>query len=309
MARRQPVRTNTARRRPRAARNAGTNELVLSLANPWLHAGCIPDGSKHKGCYSTREVITLDPGVGGSACSLVITGVPYSSVYMNTGSGEAAWQLPNIGTYLPNSAYNVMNGMYAKYRLVSMGIKVRYTGSNFNNEGQFVLAQLPGNIVPNVLHNKTMGEIPTVTNSFHLSDNRNTKSYTWRPEDQEDYTFRPLSDGITNLSTPSNIPWLFFGASGLDESASYLIEVVRNYEGEFKLGTIAMGGQRDIAPVAQVGWYERSMNALRNTAQFATEVGVNIAMGGVAGTLGAIRAANQPLALPRPNNLPMLGWQ
>jgi len=293
-------------KRAKRARNGivkrGTHgDLFLSLMDPWNRKGCIPDGSQNKGCFSCRQMATLATGTGG-AVSCVVFPFPEAFTYVDQNSANATFTLPGGSGIAATTSYATIQNLYSRYRIVSMGIRVRFTGSDLANSGQVVVCQMPGGTAPVALNGATVGGIAALSSSFRATDTRNETVICWRPEDDEDYEFVDVGAYAANtLATQPNIPYLFFGANGLNVSTGGIImlDIVANFEGYYRTSTLQVGESAAQAAVPIIpGWYEKTMSALQHTSQFVSDVGVSVARGAVSSL--AVQPSRSPL---------LLGWK
>lgn len=300
--RRQVPTQNRAKRAKNGIINRGTQGgLFLSLMDPWNRKGCIPDGSQNKGCFSCRQMATIATGAGG-AVSCVVFPFPEAFTFVDQNSANATFTLPGGNGIVATTSYATIQNLYSRYRIVSMGIRVRYTGSDLSNSGQIVVCQMPGGTAPVALNGATVGGIAAFSSSFRCADTRSEVAVCWRPEDDEDYEFVDVGANAANiLATAPNIPYLFFGANGLSANTGGIImlDIVANFEGYYRTSTLQVGESAAHTRVPIIpGWYEKTMSALQYTSQFVADAGVSVARGAVSSL--AVQPSRSPL---------LLGWR
>lgn len=144
---------NVAKRRMKVTMQSEYYDYLLSLLHPWRVANVIlPDWSTFpRGTAQIRTVGTIKTGTTPNNTGFFITITPslYKSLYFNGPALSNATITVDGTTYTTGSQISVHNyatswaNVLGTYRVVSMGVRLKYIGSALNAQGQVCSACTP----------------------------------------------------------------------------------------------------------------------------------------------------------------------
>jgi len=283
-------------RRQRFASNewrvSPSNQLAMSLTNPFDTTTCIPDGARGTGCFSVKGSAGLGTGAAGTACCFLLNLDPANQTFGQNSGTVGTWTLPGTSLWTQAPQLAAIQNIYSRFRPISAGVRVYYVGATQTDQGTIVASQISGSTFASNLNGTNTGNSTLSTDSMWLkwANLRNGIEICWRPEDQEDYTFSSTTNANTTLGslTPTQTPFLFVGVDGCQSSSGILrIEYVVNYEGQYQNVNLTVGSQT--LKAAQSGWFEKTMNMIRNVSPFATTLSAISAVASTAAFAGHAR--------------------
>jgi hypothetical protein len=248
-----------------------TETLAQSLIDPFAVSACIPDGAKGSACFTSLYTYNLRTGAGG-ACALAFQASPNSWSYLDSVSANPTFTFPPANAWSAYPRLATLTSTYAKWRPVSMGMRVSFkTASNFD-QGNCVLAEFPGTIPASQMNGQTSGDPIAYTQVFQsvgLAQAQDSMLLTWRPEDDEDQGTYKNFGANTTLAQAGGLPWLFVGVDGAAPNTLICsVDVICNYEGYTSNAILQMGTQSQSKPEA--GWFENSMRVIGGIGQIMT---------------------------------------
>lgn len=244
---------------PRPAMETASYKLACSIADPWSCSACVPDGSTGTGCFTLKQQDTISTGTDG--CAFFALNVDPASLTKNIAGAAVS----GASNYVAATQVAMVKNGFKNYRPISAGIRVTYIGNTQTDGGYIILGQTPANKALmdfNPVSASTMADNCAYTNSIPL---RNGAQITWRPESQSDLQdWRAIPGGTQLLSAGTSYPQLVIGVMGATASTAVLaVELVVNYEGQFQIQSLQMGGEAVQQKVkAEVGWFEKVKNVL-----------------------------------------------
>jgi hypothetical protein len=158
-------------------------------------------------------------------------GTTQPSGYAPTNSWSGNW------SKISNSAQLFVTA--EKYRPVSAGIKIVYTGSALLATGQKWVSLKSAGGDPDTWNDviSKPGEYPLA--SITRSDQ--TVFITWRPSDVSNFIYQEVDNQtITGTASNSGYPYICVSADGLATDANFVFDIVINYEVIPKSGTISL---------------------------------------------------------------------
>jgi hypothetical protein len=189
-----------------------------SLANPFVdYQACIPDypalmtGRFHtfaKGTMSTSSAaaaggfgfIVIDPsrGVANNAGAVMYSSAASTLTQINLTGGA---NLVSVNTNSPYASASFAAGNNQQYRVISVGLRIRYIGSELVRGGQWVGLHHPAHYS---LHTYTIGIIDSYAESSRLPVTRDWASVVYHPVDTDDLdwanTFPVVTPAVTDPS-------------------------------------------------------------------------------------------------------------
>jgi len=276
-----------------------------SLIDPFTCSCCIPDGSTGTGCFSTKNVVQLFTGTGGTCNAFVLNLNPNAEFYADTGSTAATPTFPSATNWTQSAAITTVDNLYGEYRPVSGGFRATYFGPTISDGGTILVGQIDGGLSANTLNGNIITNVARQAQFYKIIPLRNGCEITWRPESQEDVeSWSSVINNTKPLGTPLGDPFLFcivYGAASAQ--ATLTIEYVVNYEGQFSNNTYYPGGisQSGTKVLAEPGWYEKSKNLANSVESILSYVPsvVDAGMKGYQGDyLGALSSLANGLAAP-----------
>jgi len=244
-------------------------EVARSVAKPFEFAACIPDGAHGVGRFTIKGAGTLTTGTGTSY-GIVVQGDPGSSSFPDTGSASA--NSLYSGNWTSSVQYASILTMYSKFRIVSMGLRLYFTGSTMNDPGVIFAGQFSGTSL-SILSLKDLNGLTGYAQYYEITPLRNGMEITWRPDDLEDQSVFFSSQPTVGAATSPISPYLLaqvYGATAGGLSSCYY-EWICNYEGVFRNAAFMPGGGAGPTTPAAPGWYERSSNIISQIAPITPE--------------------------------------
>jgi len=247
-----------------------TVSVARSLRNPWSGSSCLPDGSQGISCFTVKETGTLTTGATGT-CYGILVGVGVNNQFkLDTGTTGAGSNLPTVsGNWSNATGISTVDNMFGKFRVVSAGLKIVYTGNTINDGGVLVMGQISGNVTAATLNAMALQTLAGTTQNYKTYPLRQGGMITWRPSDKEDMDgFQPIN-GATPTATTAvvNAPYLMAYVYGAQTAGASICqyEFVVNYEGQIQSQFVIPGGLGNgvTTPPAETGWYENAMNLVR----------------------------------------------
>jgi len=265
----------------------GVGKMARSICDPFITSSCVPDGSAGQGCFTVRQTGTLITGAAGTCCGIAINADPANLSVTDSGSAVGTILVP--ANWSGASAYTAIQQQYRRYRPVSMGLKVSYIGATTSDQGLLVVGQVSPSITVGSFTGGTSGGAAQTTQWFKTYPVRDGAIITWRPEDPDDFVWRPVNaaGGLTTAGT--NSPWIYCWAFGCNSNSSVMqYELVVNFEGQYVLQTFLPGGLNTTPDPAVPGWYEMMRNMVRNVAPIVPYIhkGTQLLLGGNPGSSG-----------------------
>jgi hypothetical protein len=256
---------------------SGTEEVrkvIGTLVDPWVGATCLPDATQGA-CFTVRFSNAMLTDAAGT-CNILLSPdiVNCWNAYVGNGTGglSTTWSSGSTGLNgVPNLA--VLKSLFAKYRLVSMGVHWIPTASVTTLGGGLVFAQLPGTITPSQLSGVNISGIYALATDLKECPVTETCKYAWRPDDWSKYgIYQPLNasagNNYTQTQTPDLKPFLIGCVFGGPVSSTVgRFEMILNFEAQYSTTALSIGETEDI-PAAQHDWMTRVANGIRKTSQF-----------------------------------------
>jgi len=253
---------------PRGMANApGTQALIRSLTNPWEFSACIPDGARGTGCFSLKENTTISAGALGTCGGFYYSPLSNASFITDTANTTA---VPVIGAnWAPCSANASVIAQYAKARVISGGMRIRYIGPTQTDSGVLLLGIASGATPVANFNGATLTGACNGLMEYKICSLREGGEITWRPMDivdTEEYFNTNIGVFANNvlLNRPYLVAIVYNGAV----AGTYInCEVIYNYEGQYQRQQFLSGGVTNADTHAEVGWYESAINAVKALPQ------------------------------------------
>jgi hypothetical protein len=149
--------------------------------------------------------------------------------YTNTTTPIAGVFATNPSTMFNSSQFNLAENSLNRYRLVAAGLRVRYTGSTFNNQGVITQCRVPNNLNAPFLFNPTDAMRQQYSRQSPIKKNV-WKYVYYQPENPEDFDYIG-SDGLPGYTgTQSSNYCLLLFLSGCEPGAPFQFEMTSHFE-------------------------------------------------------------------------------
>jgi len=172
------------------------------------------------------------------------------------------WDTTAGASLIDMPGYNSLNGMAVKYRLVSLGYKYEFVGSNLNNQGlKFCGLVSRDEQSPLVLNDLVINP------RYDRGPAKHGCSSVWRPEDNIDFEYRDFNgNGFPNNVAPSaqNNPALVFAIVGAQATTSVgSIDVWWNYE--YIPALMSQPINKPVTSKSNILQFQEALNAVGDT--------------------------------------------
>jgi len=236
-----------------------TRELAFSMANPFESVACIPDGATSVGCFSVKQSFTLSTGVGGSCVWFAQGAYPYAQWKADGNVTPTTTSVPSIsGDWAAATQVTNIGALYANQRMVSGGIRGTYIGNTQTDGGIIICGRVSGRVSLNSFTGTSLTAACALFLEYEQYPLRNGFSINWLPETETDMSeWAGVNDSALSTGSTTTRPYNLMIVYGANASQGLLqIDMICNYEGQFKSQTFLPGGLTDINQKhAEPGWY------------------------------------------------------
>jgi len=288
----QPSRRKSKpRRRNRGGKSSSmsnqASHLNRALANPWYGNACIPDGSANVGCFSVKETGQLTVGTTSKIAAIFVTPDLNIGLYVKNGAvGVSAGNIDIPGNWVVPTKIATIDNMFKRFRPVSLGLRITYTGPTLNDQGSILYGRIPSGFAANDFNNAAAASVGnSLLSDFAIRRASEGCEITWLPSDMVEMSeFKVIvTTGSITSTTGYGLSGIMAVAYGLDSTtAVFNYEIVANYEGQYEGRNLYVGQSLGAAPV-EPAWYEKALN-------FANKVVGNVDAGKI---ISGVRTASQ----------------
>lgn len=285
--------------------------------NPRIVSPCVPDLFD----FPSKKVRTLVRGtffVGTSVGYIAVsplgsftndvvlataTSVGYAAPDIDVGYGNLVNNTTPANTFLVFNSQNPINsnmmiGDNLGYRLVGMGVRARYTGTELNRGGTMILSRVTRE--PPVAYNTAGYQFQTLLNNQTTSQypvNRTWRTISWTPKESVEYDFSrgnstwfsPASPAASYGSTSLFGPDMIIAVSGGVSGNSFDYEIIGYYEytgqsldnvSKSESDIVGLSAVRNVVedqavvPDSGPGWYDSLAKAVTNIGTSSTSAAI-----------------------------------
>jgi hypothetical protein len=252
-----------------------TRAYAESILDPFKYSACIPDGRTNSSCFTIKDAGQIASGQANGACGVILGGSINAQIYKD--GSQAASTATVTGNFTDLTTQP--RSQYSACRLVSMAVRLTFTGNTQTDKGTIVAGQMGNGLIggPGAAFNgRTMSQISSISQAYEQFPVRNGVIITYRPESLDDAdNWQNLAASASAVTTIINTPYIYAYGFGLDATTTFEYEVVMNFEGVSQNSTYIPGGISNMSTMrsAEPGWYENAKNIVNGAMAIVPYVG------------------------------------
>jgi len=200
------------------------------------------------GAANNNQILVVYFGAGNS----------FYNFYQGDANNPSFGQMTN-GTWAPGILDGGIETRYVSSRLVSAGVRIKFTGNDNNNQGTLSVVPAPRSLVTapaaalsnNIWNTANMGALNQVPGAL-LAPITSGAVYRYQPQDATAFQMNDCYSLSTQLDDVPCYAAVIIATSGLSATSSFIVEIAATWEGicaNTNNGTDAAKGPAD--PVAQ----------------------------------------------------------